>query len=205
MRTRCLGFIAAAVACLTGATSSSAATFITVDQAEFESSVSSVDAGFDPASPFQLTAVGFSSRVAGDRLEAVVRADDSAVVSFGSEVTAFGGHFNLGPGGWGSGLRFSLLRSDGTEERIDHLLTKWNGFFGLSATEAFSALRVDWSGSKYGSKETFVLSDIKVSAPSRAPAAITSPAPEPSTWALIIGGLGLAGSVLRGHRRRAVV
>ena len=179
-------------------TFSSATTVIFVDQENFENSVLTTESGFSLDTGWRLTMSGPSTKAVDDEIEGVVRSNgESTLISFGSSMSGFGGYFDLSRGGWGHGLRFTLLRSGGAEEVVNHVLSHRNGFFGVSSSEAFDAVRISWSGSKYGSKETYTLADVQLAPAAAGAPVLASGAPEPGAWALMLSGFLFAGGALR--------
>jgi hypothetical protein len=193
-----LGCVAAGLAQFSAA---QAATIIYTSESEFEAvAAPTALETFDGGVSSLLTVVSGSDIFMADALQDMVwRNDDvGTVFTFAYDVTAFGGVFDLSRGGFGHGIRFSLLR-EGGEEEVDTLLARRDGFFGFTSTEAFSAVRVVWSGSKHNGRETYALDDVRITAAplARALSPSASAAPEPSTWAVMLAGFAGAGASLR--------
>lgn len=180
-----------------------AATVIYTSESSFQTAAAPTTLEtFDGGVSSLLTIDSGSGLFTGNAFEDIVfrNDDEGTVINFAYDVLAFGGVFKLSLDGFGHGLRFSLLRDSG-EEAVGTVLARRDGFFGFTSTEAFSAIRITWSGSKYNAKETYGLDDVLITAaPLVARGAPVSGAPEPTTWALMLAGFGSAGVALRRRR-----
>lgn len=117
----------------------------------------------------------------------------STTFNFTSAQSAFGGIFDLSPGGAGLGIRFTLGRlGGGTEVVTQQVANNCVGcFFGFSSTNPFTSVTLN-SGTQGGFAETYNLNDLKVAAA----------VPEPSTWAFMLIGFGFIGGVMRSAKRQ---
>lgn len=100
--------------------------------------------------------------------------------TFDAPITAFGAFFSNALGA--SGLTFTVGGDVFAGPAAN------SGFFGFTSTAAFTTIAVS------GANEVHNFDDVRFGG-----AAV----PEPSTWALLIGGFGLAGSALRRRRLSA--
>lgn len=184
-----------------------AATIIYTDEKAFEADVADVQAtGFDALTPLQWQVAGATATVSDGEIGDVVRSGSDTVLTLNSAMTSFGGNFQLSRGGWGHGLRFTLIRDNGSEEALSTILARRNGFFGFTSTEAFSAVRISWSGSKYNATEAYALNDVRVAPVASVEQGLpVSGAPEPSTWAVMLAGFAVVGGSLRRRTSKTAV
>ena len=117
----------------------------------------------------------------------------STTFNFTSAQSAFGGIFDLSPGGAGLGLSFTLgFLGGGTEIVSQQLANSCTGcFFGFSSTNPFTSVTLN-SGTQGGVAETFNLNNLQIAAA----------VPEPATWALMLIGFGFVGGAMRSSKRQ---
>jgi hypothetical protein len=149
---------------------------------------------------------------------------------FAGGTTAFGGGFDRLPGSnFSNELKVTLVFADGTREVLDPMAYKQNGFFGLTAGKVFTDVIFEniagsggggGGGGGGGFSGRLNFSDF---APPPPPASQIAGSdvvnavfnrgvgddlraalviPEPTTWAMMIGGLFGAGALLRQRRRQ---
>lgn len=112
------------------------------------------------------------------------------IFTFASPKTAFGGFFNLTPGGVAQSLRFFI---DGVDIGSQVPLVGGFQFFGFSSTTAFSQVKIT-AGSGPGVAETYHLDNLR----------IAGAVPEPATWAMLILGFGVIGGAMRTRQQAKV-
>ena len=125
--------------------------------------------------------------------DVVNRTTRSTTFSFGGNQNAFGGFFDLRPGGPGQGLQLSLLGGQsgtGLDVSPEIARTFSGGFFGLLSTDNFSNVRIT-GGTQNGGQETYNLDNVSFAA---------AGIPEPGTWLMMI--VGFAGLAYAAGRRR---
>jgi hypothetical protein len=115
--------------------------------------------------------------------------DDYTNYNFNAPITAFGANWDLAPGGPGQGLQ---LYFGGTSVAPEITNTYTGGFFGLVSTTAFSTVSVH-SGTFDGAGETHNVDNVVFGN--------VSAVPEPESYALMLAGLALMGTIAR--RRKA--
>lgn len=136
----------------------------------------------------------------GMMYDAVRQGTGGTVWTFGRDVFAFGGFWDLRPGGIDRGLRLSVIYGDGSQEAVAWMTPQVaSGFVGLVSNRAFTGLRVEHAGIYRGGQETYTLDNVAIRYAPITGAAVVIP--EPSVWTLTILGFGAAGAMLR--RRRA--
>lgn len=121
------------------------------------------------------------------------RPGSDAVLSFAGGITGFSGRYSLGPTVEGGGLRIDVTFADGTIQRLDDII-RGSGTYAFTSDTAITSIRF---GSRLGRTENWDLLDLTAGT-----AKVVAPVPEPASWAMMIGGLGLAGGALRGRRRK---
>jgi len=128
-----------------------------------------------------------SAGVLHDRL---TPSGQSTVFSFGSNMQAFGGLWNLaGPGGVGTGILLTLSNGEVLGQEIPDSIA--GGFWGFVSTTSFDGFSLA-SGSQGGSAETYEINSIYYAA---------STIPEPSTIAIF--GLALIGLASRRSKKQS--
>lgn len=110
-------------------------------------------------------------------------------ITFASPIKAFGASFT----NMNDATATTLITVDGETFAPTLATTGVPRFFGFVSDAAFTTVR--FSGA---ANDGFAMDDIRYGAGQ------TGAVPEPATWALLIGGFGLAGSALR-RRRTAMV
>jgi hypothetical protein len=113
-------------------------------------------------------------------------------------VNAFGGNWDLAPGGEGQGIRFFVTPVGGGSEVLvsgEVPNSHAGGFWGFIATSGFQSVRYD-GGTQGGSAETHNLEDLTFGV-SRASVTTT---PEPASVLLVAGGLVAMVGVARRRR-----
>lgn len=115
--------------------------------------------------------------------------------TFNSPISAFGGDFDLSPGGNGIGLRFTL----GTGEVVSQELSApYDGFWGFVADTTFTTVTVS-GGSGFGFAETHNFDNFSFGI-----AAPVSAVPVPAGLPMLLAALAAAFGLQRWSRRRAV-
>lgn len=116
---------------------------------------------------------------------------------FAGGTDAFGGIFNLEPGGRGQGLEFTLNLTGGGTEVAGRLRNEAPGFFGFTSTNRFDS--VTWRGFDdiNGSAETFNLDNAQFGN-------LSAAVPEPASWGLMMIGFGIVGAGMRSRRTTTV-
>jgi hypothetical protein len=148
---------------------------------------------------------------------------------FAGGTTAFGGGFDRLPGStFSNELKVTLVFADGTKEVLDPLQYKKSGFFGLTAGKMFTDVIIENIGNPSGGGggggggggfggftpppgagaasgvggSDVVTARFAEGVGDNLRAALVIP--EPTTWAMMIGGLFGAGALLRQRRRTPV-
>jgi hypothetical protein len=118
---------------------------------------------------------------------------DSATFSFHTAITGFGLDV-IGLGTVGA-TNFFADTGDGPVQLLSNYVGTHGGvaFVGLTSTTAFNS--VTFSGSAWN--DGIYFDRLKF-----ASVTATSAVPEPSTWAMMIGGFGIVGGALRSARRK---
>lgn len=106
--------------------------------------------------------------------------------TFGSGITAFGGDYDLSPGGNGNGLRFVL---DGTEIVSQEISAPYVGFWGFVSDTFFTSVQVQ-AGSGPGRAETHNFDNFSFGVAATV-APIPVPAGLPMLLAALLGAFGL--------------
>lgn len=145
-----------------------------------------------------LTIISSTGSIGGGLFNDRLAPGDDTIFSFSSGQSAFGGIFDLSPGGSGLGLSFTLgLLGGGTEMLTQELANSCTScFFGFTSTNPFVSVSLN-SGNQGGVAETYNLNDLQFAA-----AAPVGAVPEPSTWALMLLGFGFIGAAVRSSKRR---
>jgi len=113
------------------------------------------------------------------------RAGTTLTYNFTSPITAFGGDFDLSPGGDGNGLRFVL---DGSEIVSEEIGAPYVGFWGFVSDVSFTTLVVQ-AGSDPGIAETHLFDNLSFGVASPAP--IPLPAGFPLLLTALLGFFGM--------------
>ncbi|WP_256731236.1 PEPxxWA-CTERM sorting domain-containing protein [Sphingomonas sp. dw_22] len=114
---------------------------------------------------------------------------------FGGAVNAFGGFFDLSPGGPGLGIQ--LTNAPGSTLALEVPNTYSGQFWGFISNNSFQALLLT-AGTQGGVAETYTLNNLTFGTG-------TPGVPEPAAWGMMIGGFGLAGMALRRRHIRTTV
>jgi len=134
------------------------------------------------ASPFQGSSIDGTSFAAA-ALYSVSGLDAALVLTFDKPITSFGADFLSGAGG--------LFRIDVLGSTLDASVDN-PSFFGFVSDTEFSSIRLR---AREGSGHYLVMDNVSTGA------AAISAAPEPISWAMMVGGFGVIGGALRGRRR----
>ncbi len=137
---------------------------------------------------FTSTVGAISGGLFNDQLDP---AGQTTTFSFAPGIKAFGGNFDLTPGGPGIGIAFTLAPGGLVGSEVPN--TYSGQFFGFISTTAFTSVELT-GGTQTAGVETYNLDNLHFG----------GAVPEPSSWALVIAGAGLAGCALR-MRRKAVL
>ena len=131
-----------------------------------------------------------SSGVFNDRLTP----GRSTSFAFAPNAFAFGGNFDLSPGGEGLGLMFTLLGGSTASFVLNTEVSRFytGQFFGFVSDTSFGSVQMG-SGTQGGGAETYNLDDLVF--------AKSNSVPEPGSLALL--GLGLAGMAVVRKRKQA--
>ena len=117
-------------------------------------------------------------------------------LGFNPGTLALGGDWDLSPGGPGAGLGFSFTFADATTQDIFGLTNPvgggtFSGFFGFLADKAITSVTF-FTGSLTGNSELFKLDNLTFGSGNGGNGGST-PVPEPTTLALLAGGLLMGG------------
>lgn len=104
----------------------------------------------------------------------------STTFTFNSPITAFGGDYDLSPGGAGTGLRFVL---DGNEIIPQEISGTYSGFWGFVSDTFFTSVEVR-AGSGSGIAETHTFDNFSFGV-----AATVAPIPVPASLPLLLTAL----------------
>jgi hypothetical protein len=116
-----------------------------------------------------------------------------SVFTFTPGTSAFGGDFDLTPGGNGGGLDLSIAFSNATSTDvfIPGGDPEFNGFFGVTSNGA-SITSLTLKGASFtGGGESFTLDNLQFRSSGSGGGGGTTPVPEPSTALLLGSALGL--------------
>ena len=122
----------------------------------------------------------------------VVQGGDKTTWSFAGGITAFGGDWDLSPGGQGQGLEFLVNWSGGSSSLVGaEVPNSCAGcFWGFTATASMASIEVRGGTNPAGSAETYNFDNMT-----------TNVVPEPGTYTLL--ATGLVGIFAVARRRRA--
>ncbi len=113
-------------------------------------------------------------------------------LGFNPGTLALGGDWDLSPGGPGAGLGFSFTFADATTQDFFALANPANGsfagFFGFLADKAITSVSF-YTGSLTGNSELFNLDNLTFGKGGSTGGGPTTSVPEPTTLALLAGGL----------------
>ncbi|WP_426169194.1 PEPxxWA-CTERM sorting domain-containing protein [Sandarakinorhabdus sp. DWP1-3-1] len=192
--------IFAAAMALTAATAGHAAVTTYTSSSAFAAAVSgAVTEDFEDST--LVSGLSFTSTVGsiGGGLfnDRPVKNEADTTFFFAGGTNAFGGIFNLDPGGRGQGLEFTLNLTGGGTEVAGRIQYEAPGFFGFTSTNSFDS--VTWRGFDdiNGSAETFNLDNAMFGS-------VSAAVPEPASWALMIVGFGIVGVGMRSRRQATI-
>ncbi|GAB4461064.1 MAG: hypothetical protein OHK0029_25830 [Armatimonadaceae bacterium] len=152
------------------------------------------------------TGLSFSSNsgesvISSGRFNDRLTPGETTTFSFAPPVYAFGGNFDLNPGGAGLGLRLSLDTLGGPVTITQQVPNSYTGqFFGIISTVSFTSVNLS-SGDQGGIAETYNLDNLLY-----ARVSTVQPVPEPGevTVALFLVS-AIAIGLIQGRRRNAAV
>jgi hypothetical protein len=117
-------------------------------------------------------------------------------LGFNAGTLALGGDWDLSPGGPGAGLGFRFTFADATTQNWFGLVNSTSGpfagFFGFIADKAITSISF-YTGSLTGNSELFKLDNLTFGSAGGNGGGGSTPVPEPSTLALLAGGLLMSG------------
>jgi hypothetical protein len=171
----------------------SATTTVFTDQASFNSAAgTAVLEDFEDGSlATGLSITSSTGTVAGGNFADRLVPGQSTVFNFATGQSAFGGIFDLSPGGAGLGLLLTLGLANGSTETVtQEIASSCTGcFFGFTSTNPFLSVTFT-SGTQGGSAETYNVNSLSFAS------ANVGAVPEPSTWAMmLLGFFGVAGAM----------
>lgn len=106
---------------------------------------------------------------------------------FSPATTAFGADWDLSPGGAGNGISFDILLNNGTHQTVAGISNPggvaFNGFFGFVSDTPFTSITLT-TQSLTGNSETFNADNVRFVG-----SGVVAAVPEPSSLALLAGGL----------------
>ena len=139
-----------------------------------------------------LSITSTTSSISGGLFRDRLTTGKSTTFNFTSAQSAFGGIFDLSPGGEGLGISFTLGLLGGGTELVGQQVSRSCVlcFVGFTSTNPFTSVTLN-SGTQGGLAESFNLNNLQ----------IASAVPEPSTWAFMLLGFGFIGGVMRYARR----
>jgi hypothetical protein len=180
--------VAAVAMCLAASQAAQATTTIFTSRSTWETAVGAYeeeafsDTTLNAGLSVVTTAGSISGGVWNDR---VVNGGDKTTWTFADLKTAFGGNWDLSPGGAGQGIQL-YIDATPVSSIIDHNYV--GEFFGFTSTVAFNKVVVT-GDSQAGVAETYTMDNMVYDSPASA-------IPEPITMlGLAWGGLALAGYV----------
>lgn len=187
--------VVAAVAIVSGSTAANAATTIYTDAMAFmaaQTAPMQLVEDFEDATLIPgLSIMSDNGNIGGGLFNDLVEPGGAQTMFKKNGMTSFGATFDLNPGGFGSGLAFSITLNDDSIVNIGSF-EAYNGFYGFTSTDVFKKVTITGIVGGTCCVETYNLDNLKVGM-----------VPEPGTWAMLISGFGLVGAAAR--RRRAVV
>jgi hypothetical protein len=140
-----------------------------------------------------LTFVSTVGSIGGGRFnDQLAPSAQTTTFSFGGAINAFGGFWDLTPGGAGVGITFTP--APGATLTVELPRTYSGQFWGFISTNTFSSLLLT-AGTQANGVETYNLDNLTFGT--------AAAVPEPAAWGMLIGGFGLAGMAMR-RRVRAV-
>lgn len=130
---------------------------------------------------------------------------DNFGVTFSAPISAFG-FYGTDIGDFGGQLTLTLLGSGGSKTLVvpntiggDGSTSGSNLYFGFYDTvNTYTSITF---GNNSGGSDVFAFDDLSVGSISQV---TPSPAPEPASWAMMVGGFGLVGGALRRSRQKCV-
>jgi PEP-CTERM motif len=120
-------------------------------------------------------------------------AAQTTTFSFGGPITAFGGFWDLSPGGPGVGISFNP--APGSTLTMEVPISYTGEFWGFTSVSSFSSLLLTGGTQSSCCVETYTLDNLTFG----------QAVPEPAAWGMMIGGFALAGAALRRRQVRTSV